>query len=68
MEVDMWKEENNKLIRTFEFKNFVEAFSFMTQVALLAEKRDHHPDWHNSYNSVTFPPASCEVKLISTEL
>lgn len=48
----MWKEENNKLIRTFEFKNFVEAFSFMTQVALLAEKRDHHPDWHNSYNSV----------------
>jgi 4a-hydroxytetrahydrobiopterin dehydratase len=48
----MWYEENNKLIRTFEFKDFSEAFSFMTRVALLAEKSDHHPYWTNVYNKV----------------
>ncbi len=36
----------------FKFKSFVEAWSFMTHVALLAEKMDHHPDWSNSYNKV----------------
>ncbi len=49
----MWKEEDNKLKRTFEFSNFVEAFGFMTQVAILAEKMDHHPNWSNVYNRVT---------------
>lgn len=48
----MWTEEDNKLKRTFEFKNFVEAFGFMTQVALIAEKMDHHPNWSNVYNTV----------------
>lgn len=48
----MWKEENNKLTRTFEFKNFVDAFGFMTKVAILAEKADHHPNWSNVYNRV----------------
>jgi 4a-hydroxytetrahydrobiopterin dehydratase len=48
----MWKEENNKLKRSFEFKNFSEAFAFMTRVALLAEKQDHHPFWTNVYNKV----------------
>ncbi len=48
----MWKEENNKLIRTFEFSNFIEAFAFMTKVAMLAEKMNHHPDWSNVYNKV----------------
>jgi 4a-hydroxytetrahydrobiopterin dehydratase len=48
----MWKEENNSLTRTFEFKNFVEAFGFMSKVALLAEKFDHHPIWTNVYNKV----------------
>lgn len=47
-----WKEENNSLKRSFKFKNFVEAFSFMTKVALVAEKMDHHPDWSNVYNTV----------------
>ncbi len=50
----MWKEENNKLIRTFEFKNFIEAFGFMTSVAIIAEKMNHHPNWRNVYNKVTF--------------
>jgi len=48
----MWKEEDNKLYRKFEFKNFSEAFSFMTRVALAAEKMDHHPEWKNVYNVV----------------
>jgi len=48
----MWIEADNKLKATFNFKNFVEAFSFMTQVALVAEKMDHHPNWSNVYNTV----------------
>ncbi|WP_017729996.1 4a-hydroxytetrahydrobiopterin dehydratase [Nafulsella turpanensis] len=48
----MWKEENNQLSRTFTFKDFVEAFGFMSKVALLAEKMDHHPNWSNVYNKV----------------
>ena len=48
----MWKEENNQLVRTYEFSNFIEAFAFMTKVAILAEKMDHHPDWSNVYNQV----------------
>lgn len=49
----MWKEENNTLSKTFQFKNFIEAFAFMTKVAFLAEKQNHHPNWSNVYNSVT---------------
>ena len=41
------------LTRTFGFKTFSEAFAFMTRVAALAEAANHHPDWSNSYNSVT---------------
>ena len=48
----MWKEINNKLYRKFEFNNFSEAFSFMTRVAIEAEKADHHPLWTNVYNKV----------------
>lgn len=48
----MWQEENNKLYKKFEFKNFSEAFAFMTRVALAAEKMDHHPLWTNVYNKV----------------
>ena len=48
----MWKEENNCLKKTFTFKNFIEAFSFMTRVALVAEKMNHHPMWTNVYNRV----------------
>jgi 4a-hydroxytetrahydrobiopterin dehydratase len=48
----MWEEKNNTLYREFKFKNFSEAFAFMTRVALEAEKMDHHPDWSNVYNAV----------------
>lgn len=48
----MWKEEDNKLQQTFKFKDFVEAFGFMSKVALIAEKMNHHPEWKNVYNKV----------------
>jgi 4a-hydroxytetrahydrobiopterin dehydratase len=48
----MWQEINNQLQRSFTFKDFSEAFAFMTRVALLAEKADHHPWWSNVYNKV----------------
>ena len=47
-----WEEKDNSLYRSFTFKNFSEAFAFMTRVALLAEKQDHHPTWKNTYNKV----------------
>ena len=48
----MWTEENNKLYKKFQFKDFNAAFAFMTSVALLAEKADHHPIWTNTWNTV----------------
>lgn len=47
-----WEYQNGFLIRHYEFKNFIDAFGFMSRVALLAEKLDHHPDWSNRYNQV----------------
>ena len=47
-----WTFEKNTIFRDFKFKTFVDAFSFMTAVALEAEKLNHHPDWSNSYNKV----------------
>jgi 4a-hydroxytetrahydrobiopterin dehydratase len=49
-----WKKEKNRLKKTFKFKDFKEAFGFMTRVALVAEKMDHHPFWTNVYNTVSF--------------
>jgi 4a-hydroxytetrahydrobiopterin dehydratase len=48
----MWHEIDNQLKRTFQFKDFVEAFGFMAKVALIAEKMNHHPNWYNVYNRV----------------
>jgi 4a-hydroxytetrahydrobiopterin dehydratase len=49
-----WHEVQGReaIARKFEFRNFSEAFAFMTRVALLAEKMDHHPEWFNVYNKV----------------
>jgi 4a-hydroxytetrahydrobiopterin dehydratase len=47
-----WDERDGKLHREFTFANFSEAWAFMSRVALLAEKADHHPDWSNSWNKV----------------
>jgi len=48
----MWEEKNNSLYKKFEFKDFSEAFAFMTRVAIEAEKMNHHPLWTNVWNRV----------------
>lgn len=48
-----WTQDGNKISRTFQFPDFVRAFSFMTAVALVAEKQNHHPEWSNCYGKVT---------------
>jgi len=52
MSTTAWTEEGGKLCRDFTFKDFSQAFAFMTRVAFLAEKQNHHPDWSNVYNTV----------------
>ena len=47
-----WQIRHGKLFRQFKFRNFVDAFGFMTRVALLAEQMDHHPEWFNVYATV----------------
>src|SRR5271169_824766 len=51
--LDGWTRVNGNLHRVFEFEDFSQAFGFMTRVALVAEKMNHHPDWSNSWNKVT---------------
>lgn len=48
-----WSINGKHIKRTFVFKDFVEAFSFMTSVAIISEKLNHHPNWENVYNKVT---------------
>jgi len=48
----MWEEKDNQLQKTFTFKDFVHAFAFMTRVAFIAEKMNHHPNWSNVWNTV----------------
>ena len=47
-----WTVKDGTLVRDFKFADFVTAWGFMTQVAMLAEKQDHHPNWSNVYNTV----------------
>lgn len=47
-----WETINDSLYRKFEFADFSEAFAFMTRVAMIAEKMDHHPKWTNVWNTV----------------
>ena len=47
-----WIIDNKTIKKEFKFENFIEAFGFMSKVALLSEKIDHHPDWQNTYNKV----------------
>lgn len=51
-ELPGWSVEAGKLHREFQFRDFVEAFGFMTKVALIAESVDHHPEWFNVYDKV----------------
>ncbi|MEP6845821.1 MAG: 4a-hydroxytetrahydrobiopterin dehydratase [Panacibacter sp.] len=62
-----WTEKNNTLYRKFEFKNFSEAFAFMTRAAIEAEKMDHHPLWTNVYNKVEIWLSTHDAGDIVTE-
>lgn len=50
--LETWKVESNKLVREYSFKDFIEAFGFMTKVALVAQQANHHPEWSNVFNKV----------------
>jgi 4a-hydroxytetrahydrobiopterin dehydratase len=63
----MWQKINDKLYKKFEFKNFVDAFSFITKVALVAEKMNHHPNWSNVYNIVEISLNTHDAGDIVTE-
>jgi 4a-hydroxytetrahydrobiopterin dehydratase len=60
-----WKVVNGKLSKSFEFKDFIEAFSFMTRVAMHAEKMNHHPEWFNVYNKVNIDLVTHDLNGIS---
>ena len=60
-----WTVLNGKVNKTFEFENFVQAFSFMTRVAMAAEKMNHHPEWFNVYNRVKIDLVTHDVNGIS---
>lgn len=60
-----WVIDHHKLYRHFTFDDFVDAFGFMTRVALLAETMDHHPEWANVYNRVEIRLTSHDVGGIS---
>ncbi len=62
-----WTETDNKLYRKLKFKDFSEAFGFMTRVAIAAEKADHHPTWTNTYNTVEIWLSTHDAGNIVTE-
>ena len=62
-----WKEENNVLTKEFTFGDFSEAFAFMTQVAIAAEKANHHPEWTNVWNRVNFRLSTHDAGDIVTD-
>lgn len=64
-----WRHERQRggtLTRSFEFDDFVQAFGFMTEIALEAEKRNHHPEWSNVYHRVTITWTTHDVDGLST--
>ena len=63
----MWKEENNRLYKKFQFADFVTAFAFMEKVAVLAETMNHHPLWTNVYNTVEIWLSTHDAGNIVTE-
>ena len=62
-----WNEQNNRLKKNFKFKDFSEAFAFMTRVALIAEKMDHHPFWTNVYNTVNIELSTHDAGDVVTD-
>ena len=58
-------EDRDAIRKTFHFGSFIEAWAFMTQIALIAEKMDHHPEWFNVYNRVEIVLSSHDVEGLS---
>ena len=63
----MWTEKDNSLYRSFRFRDFSEAFAFMTRVAIEAEKMNHHPRWTNVWNTVEIWLSTHDAGDIVTE-
>lgn len=63
----MWKEDTRSLSAEFTFKDFSQAFAFMTEVALLAEKHGHHPDWRNVWNRVEIRLSTHDAGNVATD-
>lgn len=61
-----WTVKNGKLHKDFAFSDFTEAFSFMTKIALHAEKKNHHPEWLNVYNRVSIDLMTHDAGGITT--
>ena len=64
-EIEGWSLNDGKLRREYQFADFVEAFGFMTRVAILAEKAGHHPAWFNVWNRVQIDLSTHECSGIS---
>ncbi|MDQ6981175.1 MAG: 4a-hydroxytetrahydrobiopterin dehydratase [Ghiorsea sp.] len=62
---DIWCIQDEKLHKSFKFNNFISAFGFISQVAILAEKANHHPEWFNVYNRVDIDLTTHEAGGIS---
>lgn len=62
-----WTEKDNKLIGEFVFEDFSQAWAFMTEVAILAERKNHHPDWRNTWNRVVITLTTHDEGDIITE-
>ena len=61
-----WSIYNKTIKKEFKFNSFIEAFGFMSKVALIAEKMDHHPNWQNTYNKVTIELTTHDIGGVST--
>ena len=61
-----WSIDDMSIKKEYTFESFIAAFGFMSQVALLSEKMDHHPDWQNTYNKVIIKLTSHDMGGITT--
>ena len=66
-ELQGWELVNGKLHKEFQFKDFNQAFGFMTRAAMHAEKMDHHPEWTNIYNKVGVTLSTHDCKGVSAK-
>ena len=63
--IPCWEINNGQIQREFKFFNFIEAFSFMTKVALICEKYNHHPNWENVYSKVIIKLSTHDLEGIT---